>query len=283
MQTLMQNIWKTELPKQVRAALVMVLSSVYVDSNPRSELIVPQMTRALATARFQPMEISRGPSLQKKKTFLGGFGGGGSTIELTDSSILDEPRIINDDYEIDVTETKGENEMIMKLKTDIIAYLAEKVFTDHKKQGQIGGFSPKYIEFDTFLHNLILVAKKMAVFGLYSSTGFANLNQGQSKEGGGTFLGFKLGGKSQAKSELAQLVNVLFPILLIDLEEPAEDLKFSKKATLDESLKNSKSRSGKYGPLQNLTMKKNRHEGCSGKNVSCFTVRFFILESFNLF
>lgn len=215
----MKNIWKDELTKDIRAALVMVLSSVYVDSNPRTELIVPQMTRTLpAAGRSNTIDGSKSRSASIRKNPTG-------------------PPIIKEELEINMQTLAKENEMMMKLKTDLIVYLNEKVYTDHKKTGQVSTAGLRVVEFDSFLYNVISTAKKLAIFGLYSPESFTNLTQPQSKESS-SFFGFSRK-QGQQRSELAQLVNVLFPILITNLDDETNEIRIANGNHLDETIKGS--------------------------------------------
>ena len=186
-------------------------------------MIVPQLARAMALhsgGSGNPTMENLALNTKNSSSRKGPQKPGGTNLNSGSAGSKDEETLVlTDDYEFDTTVMATDNQAMSRLKVDIISYLSDKVFHDIKRSSVcLGASSGKYVEFDSFLLNLVMMAKKMAVFGLYSSINTTNLEASGGKDSS-KFLGFKFRDKSGQSSELAQLVHVLFPILLMDKEE----------------------------------------------------------------
>lgn len=210
----------------------MLLLNVYIDVNPRREEIAPQLVRPTL------LEAGADGKHSKKSEWKNIT----PDTEIWRDKAQEELQGPSaDDALPNVRASEEETNLAFQLKSDILKYLHDDIYTSvdespampkSKKKQQPVQNVQKIVEFDKYILNIVTLAKKMAFFGFYCSRTFTDLR------GAGVFqketVNFSFREKRDkflARSELAQLIYVLFPILFmegseikkIDIEDEEDD------------------------------------------------------------
>ena len=189
-----------------------LLTNAYIDSYPRTTLVVPQLVRPFDPEQFEKnraytIRLTRRNSLALSKA----ESIGGRTESLRSESQ-------NEGLAHEMQPSVDDEELIEELKSKLLDFLNNSIYADvvqsQSDRGRKAEPSQAVIEFDVYLLNLVMMAHKMAVFGLYSGSQFTNLKFAGFGSDTVTFP-FRKKERFTTRSELAQLVYVLFPILFV--------------------------------------------------------------------
>jgi hypothetical protein len=203
----------------------MLLLSVYIDVNPRREVITPQLVRPTLLESSAP--VDQGKSKTKKLEWKNVT----PDTEIWRNSAQQELQgPSGDNFLPNVVVSEEEVNLTVQLKSDILKYLYEDIYKGLEKAPEDSKSQKKSrrnsenaqitIQFDKYLLNIVSLAKKMAIFGLYCSQTYNDLRGERlfHKE----IVSFSFREKRDkflARSELAQLIYLLFPILFMEGSE----------------------------------------------------------------